>query len=73
MNRCRRCDCWIDVRLGADPIGAHQDRDGSREYPRSPGDYDDICDVCCYDRDTETSFDEDAAALDRYTMKSAGW
>jgi hypothetical protein len=46
--RCKECGCYIDVAYGAEEPAAHQDADGTEDDPRSPGDYDDICDVCDY-------------------------
>jgi hypothetical protein len=48
LVNCRRCNCFIDIAYGADEIAAHQDREGSYDDPRAPGDTDDICDVCDY-------------------------
>ena len=50
ITRCRHCGCYIDTRYGADPPGEHQDHAGTKNDPRAPGDWDDICDRCNYDK-----------------------
>ena len=46
--RCRICNAYINLAFGKDEPAAHQDADGTMDDPRSPGDRDDICDVCDY-------------------------
>lgn len=48
LSVCRCCGCWIDLDFGTEEPAAHQDAAGTSEDPRSPGDRDDICDVCDY-------------------------
>ena len=46
--KCKKCGCYIDLRLGEFSPAEYADREGTKEETRSPGDYDNICDVCCY-------------------------
>lgn len=48
LTRCKECGAWINLAFGADCPADHAGATGSKTDPRSPGDYDNICDVCCY-------------------------
>ncbi len=48
LTHCRHCGAWINPELGADAPGAHAGHAGTRQDPRAPGDYDNICDDCQY-------------------------
>jgi hypothetical protein len=48
LTRCKHCNCFINPKYGEDAPAEHQDHDGSKEDPRAPGDYDNICDRCNY-------------------------
>jgi hypothetical protein len=48
LTDCRRCGAIINTAYGADSPAEHAGAAGTREDPRSPGDHDDICDVCNY-------------------------
>ena len=53
LTTCRVCGCCIETDFGADSPAEHSDAAGTPHDPRSPGDYDDICDVCCYGTTTD--------------------
>jgi len=46
--RCVVCNCWIETEYGYVSPSVHQGSLGTPEDPRSPGDYDEICDRCYY-------------------------
>lgn len=48
LVNCEECGCYINLEFGQYEIAEYAGREGTEEDPRSPGDYDDICDVCCY-------------------------
>lgn len=48
MTTCSRCGAHINTAYGADSPAEHAGAAGTRDDPRSPGDHDDICDVCNY-------------------------
>lgn len=48
LTKCKKCGCWVETDYGADTPVAHVDAAGTEDDPRSPGDRDDVCDVCCY-------------------------
>jgi hypothetical protein len=50
LTRCKHCRAWINPKFGADEPAAHAGNRGTQADPRAPGDYDDICDVCNYDK-----------------------
>jgi hypothetical protein len=50
ITNCIHCGCFIETRLGEDPPAAHQGNAGTSDDPRAPGEYDDICDDCNYNK-----------------------
>jgi hypothetical protein len=46
LVQCKHCEAWIDLDFGADSPAEHADAEGTQEDPRSPGDWDDVCDQC---------------------------
>lgn len=48
-TRCVHCEAEIETEFGAEAPSAHAGAEGTPNDPRSPGDYDNICDVCNYD------------------------
>lgn len=48
FTRCKHCGAWINPAFGADSPADHSDARGTLADPRSPGDYDDVCDQCNY-------------------------
>lgn len=48
VGKCKECGSFIDLSLGGLLPGECAGREGTKKEPRSPGDYDDICDVCDY-------------------------
>ena len=46
LVRCKHCRAWIDLEFGRDPYTDHQGAAGTQGDPRSPGEHDDLCDVC---------------------------
>jgi hypothetical protein len=44
----KECGSFIDLELGKYEPYEYMGRLGTSQFPRSPGDSDDICDVCCY-------------------------
>ena len=48
LTQCKKCNAWVDLNYGADSPSVHSGAKGTKSDPRSPGDWDDICDVCCY-------------------------
>ena len=46
LVRCQQCRAWIDLEFGRDQYVDHMGADGTQGDPRSPGEHDDICDVC---------------------------
>jgi hypothetical protein len=48
ITRCKECGAYINTAYGATSPAAHADHAGTKEDPRSPGDWDDICDACGY-------------------------
>lgn len=50
ITNCIHCDAFIDTKYGAYPPSEHQDHSGSEDDPMAPGDYDNICAVCNYDK-----------------------
>ena len=46
--RCEKCGCHVETDFGADAPAEHVYATGNQDDPRSPGDYDNLCDVCCY-------------------------
>lgn len=50
LTRCCDCGAYIDPSKGAvPPTGEYTE--GTRDDPRAPGDWDDICDHCGYGAD----------------------
>lgn len=47
-TQCRVCGAWIALVYGADSPAEHANHEGTREDPRAPGDWDDICAPCGY-------------------------
>lgn len=48
LVKCKQCGCYVETDYGKDAPAEHLDAAGTREDPRSPGDHDDVCDVCDY-------------------------
>lgn len=48
LVRCKHCNKWINLDFGADSPAEHAGAAGTKTDPRSPGDWNDICDVCNY-------------------------
>ena len=48
LRRCHYCHKWINPDFGEVEPAQHQDAQGDKEDPRSPGDHNECCDVCCY-------------------------
>jgi hypothetical protein len=48
LVRCKNCGCWIETDFGNESPENHTDATGTYDDPRSPADWDDICDVCGY-------------------------
>lgn len=48
LIRCINCFCWIETDYGNDSPVEHIDTEGTLEDPRSPGDRNELCDVCDY-------------------------
>lgn len=48
ITECKYCGAVIDTEYGKDAPAEHSDAAGTTTDPRSPGDRDDVCDVCCY-------------------------
>jgi len=46
LERCIHCGAYINPEFGADSPATHADAEGTEDDPRSPGDYDNVCDVC---------------------------
>jgi hypothetical protein len=46
--RCKKCGCFVQTDFRADSPAEHLDATGTADDPRSPGDRDDVCDVCGY-------------------------
>ncbi len=46
LVKCKKCGCFINLNFGEDDPIDHSDAEGTEDDPRSPGDSDDICDVC---------------------------
>lgn len=51
LVRCKRCNCYVDLELGAIEPALTSMNDGSKEYPKAPGDWDDECADCYYGKD----------------------
>ena len=49
MTNCIHCGCVINPWLGHSPPDGEQ-HSGTEDDPRPPGDWDNICDVCNYDK-----------------------
>lgn len=47
-TKCSVCGCVIETEFGAVEPAEHLDAEGTEDDPRSPGDHDNICDVCDY-------------------------
>jgi hypothetical protein len=45
-THCIHCGCFINPKYGSESPAAHQGHEGTDTDPRSPGDYDNICDQC---------------------------
>ena len=48
ITRCKHCKAYINTAYGADPPAAHAGHEGTKNDPRAPGDYNNICDDCNY-------------------------
>lgn len=48
LKHCIHCNAWINTRFADDAPAKHVDAAGTMNDPRSPGDYDNICDQCNY-------------------------
>lgn len=46
--QCRHCKAWVNPAFGKDEPAKHQDAEGTKDDPRSPGDHNNCCDSCCY-------------------------
>lgn len=46
LRQCKQCGAWIETDFGHDAPAEHVDAAGTEDDPRSPGESDDICDVC---------------------------
>ena len=51
MKRCKQCNAYINLSFGKDSPATHSGATGEKNDPRSPGDWDDTCDVCCYSKE----------------------
>lgn len=45
---CDFCSSAIDLAFADDAPAMHEGAAGTADDPRSPGDYNNVCDVCCY-------------------------
>jgi hypothetical protein len=57
LTKCIACGCWIETDFGADSPAEHLDAEGTVDDPRSPGDTDELCDVCDYNDTMERVVD----------------
>lgn len=48
LTKCIHCDAWINPALGADSPAEHSGHEGTETDPRTPGDFDNVCDDCNY-------------------------
>lgn len=48
LSRCIHCGAWINTEYGIDAPGTNQGHAGTKDDPRAPGDFDNICDDCQY-------------------------
>lgn len=48
LVRCKYCRAWINLDFGKDAPALHTGATGTKDDPRTPGDYDNVCDVCNY-------------------------
>jgi hypothetical protein len=50
LSKCIHCGCCIQTDYGADSPAEHMGHEGTPDDPRAPGDWDNVCDVCNYDK-----------------------
>jgi hypothetical protein len=50
LTRCCHCGKWIDPTFGADSPAEHQEARGTKRDPLAPGDYENICAPCNYEK-----------------------
>lgn len=68
ITRCRNCGVLINTKLGGLPPGTIDS-----EGRRSPGDWDNVCDVCCYGEGVRGSVLEESDIVERnYTIDVSG-
>lgn len=49
LTRCIHCEAFINPKFGEDSPAEHAGHEGTKEDPRAPGDYDNVCDYCNYE------------------------
>lgn len=50
LTRCIHCGKWINPEFGAVSPAEHSETAGTKNDPHAPGDYDNVCAPCNYDK-----------------------